>query len=377
MVWPTQRRWVLGRGVLVSDVPWRRDAAQLGERIGAWAARVIGAHVTVDEVTAPEGTGMSSETVLFSLTGGPSGAADRYVARLAPDPSVVPVFPVYDFELQQRCMDLVRAETTVPTPTAPWYEPDPSWLGTPFLVMGRIAGVAPPDIPPYVLGGWLFDTSGAERSIIEANATDVLVRLHALNPQDHDLAFLDRPEHGTTAIDQHLGYQRWYYDWARQGVVYPLIERAFDWLEDNRPLERPAVLNWGDARIGNILWRGTEVSAVLDWEMAALGPAEVDVAWMIWLHRFFQSLAESYGAPGLPGFLDRARVIALYERASGRGLDDLRWYEVFAATRHAIITVRTMGRTIAFGTRAAPADPDDLINFRDLLEQMLEGRYWQ
>jgi aminoglycoside phosphotransferase (APT) family kinase protein len=296
---------------------------------------------------------------------------------LAPDPSVVPVFPVYDFELQKRCMDLVRTETAVPVPPAPWYEPDPSWLGTPFLVMGRIDGVAPADIPPYSMSGWLFDASAAQRSIIEVNAVDVLVGLHALNPDRHDLAFLDRPVHGASPLGQHLCYQRWYYDWARQGVVYPLIESALAWLGDNRPIAGGTVLNWGDARIGNILWQGTKVAAVLDWEMAALGPAEVDVAWMIWLHRFFQSLAETYGSPGIPRFLDRGRVIDLYEERSGRSLDDLRWYEVLAATRHAIITVRTMGRTIAFGSREAPADPDDLINFRILLEQMLDGTYWQ
>jgi aminoglycoside phosphotransferase (APT) family kinase protein len=359
--------------VLVSDVPWRRDAAELGERVGAWAAHVIG-----DGVAAPQGSGMSSETVLFSLRrrGSPGGTA-RYVARLAPDPAVMPVFPVYDLRLQQRCMELVRTATTVPAPAAPWYEPDPSWLGTPFLVMGHIDGVAPADIPPYTMTGWLFDASAADRTIMEVNATDVLVRLHGVTPDDHDLSFLDRPEHGVTALRQHVAYQRWYYDWARDGVVYPVIERAFEWLEANWPAPRPTVLNWGDARIGNILWQGTDVAAALDWEMAALGPAEIDVAWIIWLHRFFQSLAENYGGPGIPGFLDRARVVAIYEARSGRPLDDLRWYEVFAATRHAIITVRTSGRSIYFGGGAVPADPDELINFRALLEQMLDGRYWQ
>jgi aminoglycoside phosphotransferase (APT) family kinase protein len=343
--------------------------------LGAWAAKEVGDDVTVADVTAPEGIGMSSETVLFSLRR--SGQTERYVARLAPDPSVVPVFPVYDLRLQQRCMELVRTVTTVPAPKAPWYEPDPSWLGTPFLVMTRVDGVAPADIPPYVLSGWLFDASPAERSIIEVNATDVLVRLHGVTPTDVDLSFLDRPEHGATYLQQHVGYQRWYYDWAREGVIYPLIERAFAWLEANWPSARPTVLNWGDARIGNILWQGTEVAAVLDWEMAALGPAEIDVGWIIWMHRFFQNLAETHGGPGIPGFLERGRVVAIYEGRSGRLLDDLRWYEVFAATRLAIITIRTSGRTIAFGDATAPADPDDLINFRTLLEQMLDGSYWK
>ena len=49
-------------------------------------------------------------------------------------------------------------------------------------------------------------------------------------------------------------------------------------------------------------------AAVLDWEMAALGPAEVDVGWMIFLHRFFENMTHDYGLPCLDDFLQpRAR----------------------------------------------------------------------
>ena len=98
---------------------------------------------------------MSSETVLFEMTVG--GETERYAARLAPMPEVYPVFPEYDIELQAKCMNLVRARTDVPVPDVRWVELDPQWLGTPFLVMRRIDGEAPPDIPPYVFGGWVAD----------------------------------------------------------------------------------------------------------------------------------------------------------------------------------------------------------------------------
>ena len=113
-------------------------------------------------------------------------------------------------------------------------------------------------------------------------------------------AFLMRPEHGDTALDQQLGYQRWYYDWAREGATYPLIERTFEWLEANRPTDVRTVFNWGDSRIGNMLWQDFEPVAVLDWEMATVGPPEVDVAWMIFLHSFFQDLAARFEMPGTP-----------------------------------------------------------------------------
>ena len=49
---------------------------------------------------------------------------------------------------------------------------------------------------------------------------------------------------------------------------------------------------------------------------------------------------------------------------------------MFAALRFAIVSVRTSTRGIAYGTMEKPDDPDDLIMFRNLLEQMLDGSYW-
>jgi hypothetical protein len=55
---------------------------------------------------------------------------------------------------------------------------------------------------------------------------------------------------------------------------------------------------------------------------------------------------------------------------------NLEWFEVFAALRFAIVSIRTGKRGIAYGTMEAPGDPDDLIMFRNLLEAMLAGTYW-
>jgi aminoglycoside phosphotransferase (APT) family kinase protein len=136
------------------------------------------------------------------------------------------------------------------------------------------------------------------------------------------------------------------------------------------------VFNWGDSRIGNMLWRDFEPVAVLDWEMATVGPREVDLAWMIFLHAFFQDLAARFEMPGLPEFMDREEIATTYEELSGHRVRDLEWFEVFAALRFAIVSVRTSTRGIAYGSMEKPDDPDDLVMFRGLLEQMLAGSYW-
>jgi aminoglycoside phosphotransferase (APT) family kinase protein len=130
-------------------------------------------------------------------------------------PELYPVFPEYDLELQRRCMQLVRAHTDVPAPEVPFSETNADWLGSPFIVMKRIEGIPPLDVPPYVMGGWVMDASPDQRSRMERNAVRVLARLHEITPVTHDLSFLMRPEYGNDPLGQQLGYQRWYYDWAR------------------------------------------------------------------------------------------------------------------------------------------------------------------
>ncbi|MEX1217174.1 MAG: phosphotransferase family protein [Acidimicrobiales bacterium] len=357
-----------------SETPWRRDPSEVTSRLAAWASTAFGQGSEITNVVAPD-NGMSSESCFFDVT--LDGITTHYVARMAPLPHVIPVFQNYDIELQSKAMNVARGNTRLPIPEVTHLELDASILATPFLVMKRLPGSPPSDMPPYVFGGWVCDLTEDERRTMERNAIQTLVDLHELRPDTADLGFLARPDRGQSALDQHLGHERDYYEWARGDLRYPLIERTFEWLEANRPtVVNPTVLNWGDARIGNMLWEGPTPTAVLDWEMACLGPAEVDLAWMIFLHAFFQNLAETYGMPGLPDFMRRSEMAALYTELSGRTVEALEWFEVFAALRFASISIRTTTRGVAYGQMEPPDEPDDVIMFRGLLEQMLDGTYW-
>jgi aminoglycoside phosphotransferase (APT) family kinase protein len=90
-------------------------------------------------------------------------------------------------------------------------------------------------------------------------------------------------------------------------------------------------------QLGNVLvGEDMGVSAVLDFEMASIGPAEVDLAWFVVLH----DMAVDRCGGDLPGFPGRDATIAAYEARLGRPLADLRWYEAFAALRSGAILVR-------------------------------------
>jgi aminoglycoside phosphotransferase (APT) family kinase protein len=360
-------------------LPSNRNLDELRDVLERWLAGVSqsGSEVAVSELDVPQASGFSSETFFFKarFREGSSTREQRYVARLRPETSNWPVFPEYDLDLQFQCLRLVREHSKVPVPVAPWIEKDDSHLGTDFYVMEHVDGQAPPDNPPYVFAGWVLDASAKERERLQHSYLRNLAALHAIDLSNTDAGFLDRPRYGRSPMDQHLGYQRFYYDWARGEDHYPILEKTFDWLEAHRPAdydEAPG-FNWGDARVGNMLFQDFETSAVLDWEMAALGPPEVDVAWQLAMHQFFADMAERAGAPGIPGFLNRDFVVRTYEELSGHKLRDIDWFVMFGGLRYGIISIRTSARALAMGQMEDPGDLDGYIMNKAIMERILRG----
>ncbi|MGH3734290.1 MAG: phosphotransferase family protein [Micromonosporaceae bacterium] len=348
-----------------------RDYAELRSRLEAWLQdRVPGAQVGPLEV--PSGNGMSSETVVFDMTTG--GQTRGCVARLAPRADAVPVFPGYDLGRQFRVMSIVAEHSGVPVPRPLWHEPDPDPIGTPFLVMERVDGDVPPDVMPYTFGGWLTEADREQRARLQAATVAVLAGIHGVEPP----AFLEYDRPGATPLRRHVAEQRAYYEWVADGTPHPLIERCFAWLERHWPAEEGSpVISWGDSRIGNILYRDFRPAGVLDWEMAALGPRELDLGWLIYHHRFFQDLTALARLPGLPDFLRRDEVAAEYGRLTGRPPRDLDFFIVYAALRNAIVMTRVARRQAAFGEREWPENPDEVLYDRASIEALLTGTYWE
>jgi aminoglycoside phosphotransferase (APT) family kinase protein len=314
---------------------------------------------------------MSSETVLFDVAWGRVSKA--LVARIAPDDADVPVFPTYDLDRQFRVIRLVGERTAVPVPTTLWSEPDPSHLGAPFFVMERVDGQVPPDVSPYPFGGnWLFDASPPDQRRLQDRTVEVLAGVHSLSGELADLAFLEFDEPGDTPLRRHVAHTRTWYDFSTDGWRRsPLVERGFAWLDEHWPDETPAVLSWGDSRVGNILYRDFEPVAVLDWEMVGVGPREVDVGWLINAHRVFQGMVSAHGRPGMPDFLRTKDVADHYERVSGHRLVDLDWYLAYAAVQFGIVALRTGRRSIHFGQRGEPDDLDEILYNRATLERLV------
>jgi aminoglycoside phosphotransferase (APT) family kinase protein len=353
-----------------------RDYEVLRSQLEAWLQeRLPGAKIS--ELTVPSSNGMSSETVLFDVDV-PGEVSRNLVARIAPDPAADPVFQNYDMELQFRTMEMVKEHTDVPVPIVHWLETDPRAIGAPFFVMERIEGVVPPDVMPYTFGdNWFFDASPEQQELLERRAIGVLALLHELSPEG-PASFLVPSEDERSALRRHVDEQRDYYEWvARDGKRSPLIELGFEWLDDHWPArEGDPVFSWGDARIGNMMFEDFAPVAVLDWEMASVGPREIDLGWMIYIHRFFQDLVEDLGMPGLPHVLRRTAVAAHYEQLTGYTPRDLDFFTLYAALRHGIVMFRIARRQATFGESQMPENPDEAILHHVHLRNMIEGDYW-
>jgi len=282
----------------------------------------------------PVAGGQSNPT--FFVTHG----ARRMVLRKQPLGPILPGAHAIDREYRVLCA-LHPAGLPVPRPILFHAGAEP--LVTPFYLMERVEGrvfaeAALPGLPM------------AERRAIWMGMADAMAAMHRVRPDEVGLAEFSRPG----------GYfARQLRRWGRAmrespAAPIPELERLCDWLAENLPDEEgEARIAHGDFRLGNLLFHPTEprVVAILDWELATLGPpmADLGFACMAW-----HSAPEEYGgllgldlaSEGLP---TEAEFVARY----GAGAEPLLpFHRIFALFRFAVI-FRGIGDRAAQGTASS------------------------
>jgi aminoglycoside phosphotransferase (APT) family kinase protein len=319
------------------------DPRHAERQLTAWlSAKLEDANdVRVHGARVPTAGGLSAETVLLEASWTHSGEQRTRSLAARVQPSGDAVFPTYDFATEFRVLAALGC-AGVPVPEVLWHEQDHSVLGGEFIVMEQVDGRVPADDPPYTMEGWVLDLSADEQATLYDNALQALAAIHRVDWRGAGLDVLQR------GLDEQLAYWERTFAWAAEGESNPTVEAAFEWIHANRPPDAASpVLNWGDARLGNILFADDlSVAAMLDWEMAALGSPELDLGWWMFLIR---NHTDAIGAPMPAGFPGRQATIARYEELTGHSVEHLEFYEAFAGLRLAIIMHRAGNLMIATG----------------------------
>ncbi len=323
---------------------------------------------------SPNGSGFSATTLIIPVSYRKSGQRleDHVVVRLeSSEPPIYPQqsdhFPI-EIELQYRSMDVLTRYPGIPVAPLIGFESSPEVLGTPFFAMGFVDGDVPIEQPIYTAEGFYANANPEQRTEMIRSGIEVLANIHAIDWQKAGVEWLLDGEPG---LDFQLALWRQFTDQELSGRSHPVIDAAYEWLLANKPADQPAVLNWGDARLGNIIWQDFFCSCVCDFENIAIAPAAMDVGWWLMFDRYAH---EAQGIERLPGELTRAEQRAYYEQCSGRSMVDSYFYELFAATRYAAMVVRVMNRWVARGD--LPEDQTIWLEnpVSDMLAAMLKER---
>lgn len=268
--------------------------------------------------------GFSSETVVVTGADG-----QRRVVRL---PLLVASYPEYDLAVQAAVLDALAA-ADLPVPLVLALVDDEGSVGSPFLVMSFVNGRPIADVPAF--DEWLA-AGGPERGrAVEEQFVDALVALHRVDWRAADLGAVLR-----TGLGAELDYWERYIGWAADGTPTRILVDAMAWCRATAPGDEVDrhVLGWGDARLANACFdpETARLTALLDWELATIGPPEADLAWYLALG----DLTAAFVGRRAAGALDRGAVIARYEAGLGRACIDLEWHEVFALVRSVAINDR-------------------------------------
>jgi aminoglycoside phosphotransferase (APT) family kinase protein len=243
-----------------------------GARAGIWAFRAEG----------PDG-GDLSLVLRLDPPGSPSGSIGQQAAAIS-----------------------AAGERDVPVPAVVDWSEDDEPLGSPFLVMTRMDGEA---VPTRILRDQRF---AAARSRLAPQIGAAAARIHAIP--------IERvPGAGSTD-----GVRRIWDRYVAVGVVRPVLELAFQWLDDHRPPATAPALVHGDLRLGNVLVDEHGLAAVLDWELVHVGDPMEDLGYL-------SIRAWRFGGPrpvaGIGGFDD---LFDGYVAGGGERPDPerVRWWQI-------------------------------------------------
>jgi len=304
-----------------------------------FAAHVPGA---TDQPLAAELIAGGRSNLTYSISNG----TDTWVLRRPPLGHVLPT--AHDMAREYRVMTAL-AGTGVPVPRTDALCEDLTVNDAPFYVMEKVDGVI------YRDGAALTALDPDQARRLSEELVDVMARIHGV---DFERAGLGEFGHPDGYLERQI--RRWGQQWERSKTrELPGVDELARRLQAALPESGPPAIVHGDYRLDNTMMSATDpgtIVAVLDWEMSTLGDplADLGLFLLYWGNAGAQIIATGAAMDERAGFLTSDEVVERYAQQSGRAVDALDWYVVFASFKLAIIVEGIharfrMGKTLGEG----------------------------
>jgi aminoglycoside phosphotransferase (APT) family kinase protein len=220
---------------------------------------------------------------------------------------------------------------------------DTSLIGSVFYVMERRRGlVIRAQEPPPIAG------NVALRRRVSGSVIDTLADLHAVDVAAHGLDVLGKPA-GFVARQIRGWTERWH---GSKTSEVPEMESLAAWLEARIPKDpaRPTLVH-GDYKLDNIMLDAAQperVTGVFDWEMSAVGDPLIDVGLVVcyWIHIAGANDDALATVTTNEGWFNREQILERYAKRSGRNVDAIALYEVFAVFKVAVVIQQIYARFV-------------------------------
>ena len=255
--------------------------------------------------------------------------AREYVLRRGPLGPVAP--KAHDMAREYKVLKAVHPFFQ-PAPEVFHLCEDPSIVGAIFFIMERRHGIVVRDHVPPELAAFPDYPQRVSRGFV-----DCLVELHAIDIVKHGLVSLGKPE---GFLERQV--RGWFERWNRAKTEeIALMDRIIQWLTDRMPASPAPTLVHNDFKLDNVMLNLEDpgrIEAVLDWEMATVGDPLVDLGLILC---YWAQPSDPGGTKASitaqPGWFTRDELIGRYAEKTGRDMALIRYYEVFAIFKLAVV----------------------------------------
>jgi aminoglycoside phosphotransferase (APT) family kinase protein len=303
----------------------------------------------VDEVPGAADQPLTAELIAggrSNLTYTISDGTSTWVLRRPPLGHVLPT--AHDMAREYRVMTAL-AGTGVPVPRTYALCEDVEVNGAPFYVMEKVEGII------YRDGASLTGVDNDAARRLSEELVDVLARIHTV---DYEQVGLGEFGHPDGFLERQI--RRWGQQWERSKTrELPGVDEIARRLRAALPESGPPTIVHGDYRLDNTMMATDDpgrIVAVLDWEMSTLGDplADLGLFLLYWGNAGAQIIATGSAIDPQAGYLTSDEIVQRYALQSGRRVDALDWYVVFAFYKLAIIVEGIharfqMGKTLGEG----------------------------